>query len=533
MIQSDSFTKKFALLLAIFSFILFEQIQAQQKVDRVIPPDESRKVEKARKLFNNFRIYEGEKILKELMKEHPDVCYYAEALIQLQHQVLDNIQVAGKELQEFQAKTIPNSSDSSDNEEENIPVKAPQNTDSIRKANLQRSGLDMGVLDAKEDKAKKKKKEVDQDEIPTLTEAVVTIDSSLLKEPSDEEDGVIKKGLTKEEKELKNKIKALNDLNSIPYDACKNDLVKNAREATRNFPFADSASHYLRMFCVDSLDPDADASEEARDAFQEGMDEYYTRNSGAAAKLFKQAIELYPLYYAARLKLAETYLLMNKDTEAIHIFYEANLIQPNLPNALEKLATDYYKKGKFNDAASNIIEAMFIYPEQNYMQFLQRVLSKTGREFNSQWIKREVYPATTSKNYEEILAPEKTPWWHYQFAKNEVFGYYDTIGLVRPNEKTNERYLEVYTWKQMLNKSGNQYFKFARAMDKLGYLDCYVLFTLFHQDLYGQFHDFAQSHHKKLRDYIYIIINWEDKKFDKVKKEVGLLEVKTTDSKKK
>lgn len=527
-----SLTMKFVLWIAVFSFNTIQQIQAQQKVDRVIPPEESRKVEKARKHFNNFRIYEGEKILKELIKEHPNECYYVEALIQLQHQVLDNIQVASRELQEYQAKAIPTNSDSSDNEEENQPTQVAPNSDSIRKANLQRSGLDMGVLNAKEDKAKKKKKEIEQEEGPVLTEAVVTIDSNLIKEPTDE-DGEIKKALTKEEKELKNQLKALNDLNSIPYDAYKNDLIKNAREATRNFPFADSASHYLRMFCVDSLDPDADANEEAKDAFQEGMDELYSRNSGAAAKYFERAIELYPLYYAARLKLAESYLLMNKDTQAIHIFYEANLIQPNLPNALEKLALDYYKKGKFNDAASTIIEAMFIYPEQHYMQFLQRVLSKTGREFNSQWIKRDVYPATTSKNYEEILAPEKTPWWHYQFAKNEVFGYYDTIGLVRPNEKTNERYLEVYTWKQMLNKSGNQYFKFARAMDKLGYLDCYVLFTLFHQDVYGQFNDFAKSHHKKLRDYIYIIINWEDKKFDKIKKEVGLLELKTSDTKKK
>jgi hypothetical protein len=75
----------------------------------------------------------------------------------------------------------------------------------------------------------------------------------------------------------------------------------------------------------------------------------------------------------------------------------------------------------------------------------------------------------------------------------------------------------------MLNRSGLSNFPFARVMDELGYLDCYVLVTLFHQDVYGQFADLVKNQPEKIKKYFYLIMNWDDKKFDKLSGKVAKL----------
>ena len=65
-------------------------------------------------------------------------------------------------------------------------------------------------------------------------------------------------------------------------------------------------------------------------------------------------------------------------------------------------------------------------------------------------------------------------------------------------------------------------------MEKIGYLDCYVLITLFHHDLYGQFNDFITLNDDKVKKYFYLLINWEDEKFDKLRKSVEVPSTQTT-----
>ena len=61
-------------------------------------------------------------------------------------------------------------------------------------------------------------------------------------------------------------------------------------------------------------------------------------------------------------------------------------------------------------------------------------------------------------------------------------------------------------------------------MNELGYLDCYVFITLFHQDIYGQFADFVSREPEKIRKYFYLLMNWEDKKFESLRKRLAELE---------
>lgn len=496
--------------------LLVSSIEAQKREKNIIPDDAARKVNRARKLYNQFKVFDGEKVMRELIKEHPGDCYYTNALLQLQRQVLRYIPAAKSELEALggdQLKTNIDSTDSAFDEDTSnfIPPKKDSISQTDEKENFS-FGLDRGpsTKKKKETTAESNKAEIE------LTDAVVTIDSSLLKPELDENGDTIRK-MSKKEKSMQREIRALNDLAILPYDGYKLDFINNARKATLELDCLDSASYYLREFMVDTLPQDKGLDDDAMERFDEAMDFFRSKNYPTAAKILEKLCDAYPEYYTASMKLADAYFLMNKDTAALRLLKQVTKNHPNRPEPYERIADNLYNIGLYDDAIGSLIEAIMIYPQQNYFHSIQQIMEKKGKVFNAQWIKREVYPLTTAHVYEEIIALEKTPWWHYQAAKQDVHSYFDTLGLVRPNEKTNEPYLEVYGWKSMLNSTGRDKFPFARAMDKIGYLDCYVLITLFHQDVYGQYADFVKKHPEKVKKYFYLLINWESKKFDELR----------------
>ncbi|MBL7767074.1 MAG: tetratricopeptide repeat protein [Chitinophagaceae bacterium] len=505
---------------------------AQKKVDQVIPNDDKRKVERARKLYNELKIFEGERILKELVRKHPNEAYYHEALVQMQRQVLRRIQEAGAAMDILNPRHIKDSMNAPDVYDtdtlyqDEAPVVSKIKEEKVNEAADTNgwNGLDRSPRKEKKSRKEKKEKKLDEEEEPVLQEAVVTIDSTLLNDEEGESGGIEVGGWqVKKPKDngLKRQLKMLEEIAQIPYDMYLYDMLQNARSSTRLLDNVDSASRYMREFYVDTVDPDLEVNEEARTAYQSGLEDYYSDDIPAAAKWFEKAVKKDSLFFQAWLKLGDAYFMMNSDTLGFRAYRRATQLNVWRPEGYEKLSMAYYNLGKYKEAAASIIEAIMIYPQHHYFSVLERVVAKSGRLFNSQWIKREVFPATTSKVYEEIIAQEKTPWWHYQAAKQDVFSYFDTIGIVRPNEKTAERYLEVYAWKRMLNNTAADQFQFARAMDQLGFLDCYVLVSLFHQDLYGQYLDLMLRNSEKVRQYFYVLINWEDKKFDKVRKQIA------------
>lgn len=518
------FKRLFIFLLLLLVQAPLNELLAQKKVDQVIPDAEKKRVLRAKKLFNQFKIYEGERILKDLVREHPNDFYYHEALVQLQRQVLRQLRPAQAEYESYQQQTMKDSAADEDSnpdlfqhitKADNTPLAKPDSTEQ------EWNGLDPGPR--KVDKVKSKVVDEAEGSESELKDATVTIDSSLLREDFtialDENGEPIKKAPKKKNKTFERQLKAISELAQIPYESYKNDLIQNCRLATLQVAFSDSASYYLREFLVDTLDPDVQASDEAREAFERGLEALGENDLADAKKQLEHALKLYPEYYNAHLLLGDVWLRIGKDSAVIKEYNKARILQPELSEPLERLSLFYYERGKFEEAASYCIDAIIHYPQQHYFQLLKRIVNKSGKDFNTQWLLRDVYPLSTSKNYFEITAKEKTPWWQYQAAEGDVHSYFDTLGMVRPNDKTNERYLELYAWKRMLDDTKRDLFPFAKAMNKIGLLECYVLVSCFHHDLYGQFADYAKRHPDKIRDYFYILINWEDKKFDKLRKE--------------
>ena len=124
---------------------------------------------------------------------------------------------------------------------------------------------------------------------------------------------------------------------------------------------------------------------------------------------------------------------------------------------------------------------------------------KKGKQFNRGWISRELLPK------QESPVTTKDPLWkHYLDAKRSFdTSYYDAkTGLIKPNPLTTQKYVEVYCWEQLLKNTPQTEFKEARKMQEKGYLDCYVLFSLYHIDVLDQYKHLAQTDRAHLRSYI-------------------------------
>lgn len=519
-------TRSFRVL---FSFLVLacgisQDMLAQKQIDQVIPDAEKRKVLRAKKLFNQYKIYEGERVLKDLIREHPYESYYYEALVQLQQQLLQLLPEAKAEYEamtpseKMQAASIQVSDeDSLDNATE--PGDSLHATKNAVAVVEEWNGLDPGPRKA--DKEKKKRPVASDEDEPVLKDAVMTIDSSLLAEdkPTVAEDESEQYEKKKKERQLQRKLKALADLAQIPADHYMEDFLRNCRKATLMVEYADSASYYLRKYLVDTLPVDLFVPDSVKDLFNEGVLAIAEHRASDAKKIFDRTIQLQPGYYEAALLLGDACYLLGKDSLAVVSYIRAHELQPGLPEPLEKLSQHYYSLGLYEEAAAYCIKALAVYPQAHFVQWLKRIVEKTAKHFQTQWTLREVYPLSMTNNYFELTALETSPWWHYQAAEAEAHDAYDSLGIRRPDAATKKRYLEEYAWSRMLDSAAKSMFPFARAMRKAGFLDCYALITCFHQDLYTQYADLVKREPQKVKDYFYMLINWEDKKFEKLRKE--------------
>lgn len=529
----------------IIAILLLKQFSfAQKQTERLIDNDDRKKLIKARNLFNQSQVFDGEKIIRELIRTHPNQVYFYEALVQTQKQVLDRIMYATDEWQQLSfSKSMIDSinkdivksiDDEIDDEDDDTNSSTPIKNENEMMESL---GIDMTDIntkkkESKNENSKRTKEKVNKEE---ETESLSADDFAL--EFSQKEREEIKnnseQATFKLDKKTKKKLKIIENFAQIPYSTYLYDMLENARKATRLFQDADSSSVYLRQYLIDTVNVNAEVKKEAWDEYLIALEDYYAKEIPAAASHLEKALLLDEIFYSAHLKMGDVYYLMNKDSMAVVEYKYASVLEPTNPTPLEKLSAMFYNKGQFEESAAFAIEAIMKYPHAHLFKVLGKILEKTGRELNTQWIKREVYPLKTKNINEEIVVDDKSPWWHYQSVKQDVFNFYDTSGVVVPNEKTQERYLEVYAWKKMLNNTSPKHFQFARAMEKMGYLDCYVLISLFHIDLYSQFIDIVKTHPEKVKKYFYILINWDDSRFDKIKKSLEVKKSNNSDSEKK
>ena len=548
--------------LGLLLFLLYFSFgsQAQKKLPNFISNTDKRKVERAKKLLNQGKILEGEKILTDLRNENMNEGYFHEALVQIQMQILNKIALQKPPSEdegeyfldgsEILKASISLAENFVDNGLARTVEEKKETVDNIRLARSDKKKLKNAIRtaentskDSVENPIEAAKKEIDK-----LNAAEAKVDKEKKEKLVDD----------------KRKAKKEKDITLISYESYAYQLNNNSRLATLKHERVDSASHYLRVLNVDTLKYDTLLAQIDLDLFADAIDYYYTRDYTRAAKRLKALTEKHADYLPAHLYLANSYYNLGLDTPTYKEFVYIAQNFSERPEGLEGLSRYYLAKGKYQQAAASIIKAITIYPEDAYFAHLDRVLKRMGKKFKSHWVRRGVYPLKTDKNYEEIIAKEKSPWRYYQNAKSMVYSYAKK-GVLRSNEITKERYLELYAWREMLagnlkidslikdpkkraeylrknnlnekkkKKENKINFPFARSMEKMGFLDCYVFISLFHHDLYDGFKDFVAANPDKIEKYFYILLNWENKKFDKfrISEEKPKDEVKTKRKSKK
>ena len=305
--------------------------------------------------------------------------------------------------------------------------------------------------------------------------------------------------LVKELTEMLNKIK--------PSELALSKTTYTMRKATALTRDAWRSSAYLRILYID-VEIDSNVNKKALNYFHDAENEFADKNYNKAAKLYKHAIEEQPDFYKASLYLGDCFYATGNYADAIMAFKAS---AEKFPSALEPakyLVDAYSKSGLYDKATEAAINSLMVYPDCTIMQKLENILYLNNKLLQIEWTPRGVLPnryVDTSidnvNEYKEDSIVAKGPWVAYVAAYNKALPYCNKKGILSSNQLTSSKYLEVYSWEEMLKNSDDPSLDEARKMKKMNYLDCYVLVSCFHYDFYDQYVDFVAKNREKITRY--------------------------------
>jgi tetratricopeptide (TPR) repeat protein len=281
------------------------------------------------------------------------------------------------------------------------------------------------------------------------------------------------------------------------------------RKATLETREAWRCSTYLRILFVD-VNVDSNISKKALKYFNEAETEFEEKNYDKAATLYQRAADEQPDFYKAQMYLGDCYYATKNYSDAVKSFSAAKQRFPYLLEPSKYLTDAYSKLGLYEKSEEEAIRSTTIYPDYAMLQKLEDVASFSHMKVNISWTKRGVFPNkvtdTTKKDINEYNAPDvsvsASPWKFYTGAFEKIRPYCDSKGIViKPNPLTKSKYMEVYSWEELLKNSDDPSLAEARQMQKAGYLDCYAMVTCFHHDLYDQYLDFIEHNRNKVAAY--------------------------------
>lgn len=284
------------------------------------------------------------------------------------------------------------------------------------------------------------------------------------------------------------------------------EFVDKCREATLKAR-SPLASRYLRELFVD-YNPDTLVPKDAQDIFRKGRELYDNKQFAEARKQFAAAMKLGQRYYKAQLYFGECYRKL-EDYDSAKYYYKKTIAAfPDMYEARKMLVDVMLNANDYPGAMEAAAEALLVYPDEEMFNTLYVIKHKMYMVLNRNWIVRKTYP-NSLKPGEKVQDNIDFPWNFYANAKFNIKDYANNDGIVTvQNSATKQKYLEVYSWEKMLNEPQlkGQGFDFARKMQAAGYLDCYTLLCLFHQDIYPQFQNFAKNNKPKMRKFIELYI---------------------------
>lgn len=290
-----------------------------------------------------------------------------------------------------------------------------------------------------------------------------------------------------------------------PSELKKREAINTCRTATLNTTRALNAAILLRNLTVDAVKDTAvsgDAIEQynlAEDAFGEG-------NYDKAIKCYKKAIQIEPNYYKARLYLGDAYYMMKDYASAAKYFREAIETFPNELEPRKYLVDALFYMDSYDKATTECKEAIAVYPDAVMFDKMESCAQVKGKSFDRLWMQRGVFPNVIgTKRSEEV---KDKVWKPYADAQAKIESYCNDNGAITKSTSfTTAQFAEVYAWEELLKAAPAGNFTTAREMQKKGYLDCYVFISLFHNDLYPQYKEFAAKNKNRILEYLDMLTN--------------------------
>lgn len=281
---------------------------------------------------------------------------------------------------------------------------------------------------------------------------------------------------------------------------CFEDLVTKCREGSL-YSESTKSSQLLRNFFIDYV-PDSAISEKAKEEFDTAENFFGKKDYNNSKKYYQNALSIEPNFYKATIYLGDSYWYLNNMDSAIYYFRKGIAMNPDLLEPRKYLvdALGYSKKNE--EAKKECINAIYIYPDQSMFMKYADLVNREGKTFNKHWVKR----GCEINSVRRKEAKTKDPiWLKYQEAESKIIQYCDSSGVImKANSLTDAKYLEVYSWQQMLRDSTQltDELIFAKEMADKGFLDCYIFISAFHFDIYDQYLDFVKNNKDRIRTYM-------------------------------
>ncbi len=295
----------------------------------------------------------------------------------------------------------------------------------------------------------------------------------------------------------------------IPSKRTYNDYLKTLRFALAHSQTAYKSSMNLRIELRENYS-DTTLKEKEIMLFEQAEKEFGAKNFNKAAILYQEALDVNPNYYKALLYLGDSYYMMANYIDAIEKFENCISRFPDHLEPRKYLVDSYLNEGLYKDALQAAIETKLVYPDLFLNYRMLQAADNLGKQSLINPMERFVLPNKINKDSISIIPTEEPEikfdvpdyWEHYTAALSKINDYCELNGIIsKPTSLTESKYLEVFSWENMLKESNHADLETARDMQKLGYLDCYVLISCFHDDFYDQYIHFTTNNRKKIIDY--------------------------------
>ncbi|UKN02965.1 hypothetical protein K6119_05480 [Paracrocinitomix mangrovi] len=268
--------------------------------------------------------------------------------------------------------------------------------------------------------------------------------------------------------------------------------------------FSQNADMYLRQMVAEEK-LDTNVSDDGWELFDEGKLKIDDGEFELAELNFRKAMDKDSGFYLANIYLGHTFYYRENYDSAMFFYERSRTAYPNKMLPRTCIVDCLVQQGLFYRAKKECQQMLFLYPGHDIKSKYNEILSVENKVMNDRRFTRYFYPNTIGEDDAERYGP--TYWKDYRDAKKEVSRYCNEDGIIEENGLTKDRYLEVYSFRRMLEENQEDLpdiYEFPLRMMEDGYLEPFVFISMFHIDILPQLQDYMsnEDNRKKCEDYI-------------------------------